>query len=53
MAYAAIGIGVLVPAAIMSIAAANLWTRNIYKSYLIGMPTPGPRRSKPSSLRWW
>ena len=34
VAYAAIGIGVLVPAAIMSIAAANLWTRNIYKSYL-------------------
>ncbi|MGH3801830.1 MAG: monocarboxylate uptake permease MctP [Pseudonocardiaceae bacterium] len=34
IAYAAIGIGVLVPAAIMSIAAANLWTRNIYKTYL-------------------
>jgi SSS family solute:Na+ symporter len=34
VAYAAIGIGVLVPAAIMSIAAANLWTRNIYKIYL-------------------
>ncbi|MGH3870635.1 MAG: monocarboxylate uptake permease MctP [Pseudonocardiaceae bacterium] len=34
VAYAAIGIGVLVPAAIMSIAAANLWTRNIYKTYL-------------------
>ena len=30
VAYAAIGIGALVPAAIMSIAAANLWTRNIY-----------------------
>ncbi|MGH4005342.1 MAG: sodium:solute symporter, partial [Pseudonocardiaceae bacterium] len=30
---AAIGIGALVPAAIMSIAAANLWTRNIYKPY--------------------
>lgn len=34
VAYAAIGIGALVPAAIMSIAAANLWTRNIYKEYL-------------------
>ncbi|MGH3629855.1 MAG: sodium:solute symporter family protein, partial [Sciscionella sp.] len=29
LAFAAIGIGALVPAAIMSIAAANLWTRNI------------------------
>jgi solute:Na+ symporter, SSS family len=29
IAFAAIGIGALVPAAIMSIAAANLWTRNI------------------------
>src|SRR5207244_324930 len=27
------GIGALVPAAIMSIAAANLWTRNIYKEF--------------------
>jgi len=34
LAFAAIGIGALVPAAIMSIAAANLWTRNIYKAYL-------------------
>ncbi|HET9889182.1 MAG TPA: sodium:solute symporter family protein [Mycobacterium sp.] len=34
IAFAAIGIGALVPAAIMSIAAANLWTRNIYKAYL-------------------
>ncbi|WP_440071414.1 monocarboxylate uptake permease MctP [Streptosporangium sp. OZ121] len=34
VAYAAIGIGALVPAAIMSIAAANLFTRNIYKEYL-------------------
>ncbi|HWR46416.1 MAG TPA: sodium:solute symporter, partial [Pseudonocardiaceae bacterium] len=34
IALAAIGIGVLVPAAVMSIAAANLWTRNIYKAYL-------------------
>jgi len=34
VAFAAIGIGALVPAAIMSIAAANLWTRNIYKEYI-------------------
>ncbi|MCU1671291.1 MAG: Na+:solute symporter [Blastococcus sp.] len=34
VAFAAIGIGALVPAAIMSIAAANLFTRNVYKEYL-------------------
>jgi solute:Na+ symporter, SSS family len=34
IAYGAIGIGALVPAAIMSIAAANLFTRNIYVEYL-------------------
>ncbi|MFC5753450.1 monocarboxylate uptake permease MctP [Actinomadura rugatobispora] len=34
VAYAAVGIGALVPAAIMSIAAANLFTRNIYKEYI-------------------
>jgi SSS family solute:Na+ symporter len=34
IACAAIGIGALVPAAVMSIAAANLWTRNVYKAYL-------------------
>ncbi|WP_019633382.1 monocarboxylate uptake permease MctP [Actinomadura atramentaria] len=34
VAYAAIGIGALVPAAIMSIAAANLFTRNIYTEFL-------------------
>lgn len=31
--FAAIAIGALVPAAVMSIAAANLFTRNIYKAY--------------------
>ncbi len=40
VAFAAIGIGALVPAAIMSIAAANLWTRNIYKAYLRRDATP-------------
>ncbi len=34
MAFAAIAIGALVPAAIMSIAAANLWTRSVYRAYL-------------------
>src|SRR3712207_4901509 len=34
IAFAAIGVGALVPAAIMSIAAANLFTRNIYKEFL-------------------
>jgi len=34
VAFAAIGIGALVPAAIMSIAAANLFTRNIYREFL-------------------
>jgi SSS family solute:Na+ symporter len=38
--YAAIAIGALVPAAIMSIAAANLFTRNIYKAYLRPEATP-------------
>jgi SSS family solute:Na+ symporter len=33
VAFAAIGIGALVPAAIMSIAAANLFTRNIYREF--------------------
>jgi solute:Na+ symporter, SSS family len=40
IAFAAIGIGALVPAAIMSIAAANLWTRNIYKEYINRDATP-------------
>jgi solute:Na+ symporter, SSS family len=34
IAYAAIGIGALVPAAIMSIAAANLFTRSIYREFI-------------------
>jgi len=40
VAFAAIGIGALVPAAIMSIAAANLFTRNVYKEYLRKDATP-------------
>jgi solute:Na+ symporter, SSS family len=38
--YAAIVIGALVPAAIMAIAAANLFTRNVYKEYLHRDATP-------------
>ncbi|MFH8678669.1 monocarboxylate uptake permease MctP [Streptomyces lydicus] len=40
VAFAAIGIGALVPAAIMSIAAANLFTRNVYKDFLNQDATP-------------
>ena len=34
VAFAAIAIGALVPGAIMSIAAANLFTRNVYRAYI-------------------
>jgi SSS family solute:Na+ symporter len=52
IAFAAIGIGALVPAAIMSIAAANLWTRNIYKEYLKRDATPNQeaKQAKLASL---
>jgi SSS family solute:Na+ symporter len=40
VAFAAIGIGALVPAAIMSIAAANLFTRNLYKDFIKPDATP-------------
>ncbi len=52
VAFAAIGIGALVPAAIMSIAAANLWTRNIYKEYINKDATPAQeaQSSKLASL---
>jgi SSS family solute:Na+ symporter len=38
--FAAIAIGALVPAAIMSIAAANLFTRNIYRAFIKPDATP-------------
>jgi SSS family solute:Na+ symporter len=41
VAFAAIGIGALVPAAIMSIAIANLFTRNVYKEYIRPDCLPG------------
>ena len=52
IAFAAIAIGALVPAAIMSIAAANLWTRNIYKAFINPDATPKQeaRQSKLISL---
>ncbi|MGH3438212.1 MAG: monocarboxylate uptake permease MctP [Sciscionella sp.] len=52
IAFAAIGIGALVPAAIMAIAAANLWTRNIYKAYIRRGATPQQeaRQAKYASL---
>src|SRR3954467_5092739 len=40
IAFSAIAIGALVPAAIMSIAAANLFTRNVYKEFLKKDATP-------------
>jgi SSS family solute:Na+ symporter len=40
VAYAAVAIGALVPAAIMSIAAANLFTRNIYRDVFRPAATP-------------
>ncbi len=39
IAFAAIGIGALVPAAIMSIAAANMYTRNIHREFVNKNPT--------------
>ncbi len=44
-AFAAIGIGALVPAAIMSIAAANLWTRNVHLEFI------NPRASEAQEAR--
>lgn len=41
VAYAAILIGALVPAAVMSIAAANLFTRNVWREYIAPKMTPG------------
>jgi solute:Na+ symporter, SSS family len=51
-AFAAIGIGALVPAAIMSIAAANLYTRNIYREFVnpFCLPRVEAQMAKTSSL---
>ena len=50
--FAAIAIGALVPAAIMSIAAANLWTRNIYRAFINRDATPAEEAARASSSPW-
>jgi SSS family solute:Na+ symporter len=45
IAFAAVAIGALVPAAIMSIAAANLFTRNIYRAYFERDASPAKQAS--------
>src|SRR5215813_8219919 len=49
VAFAAIGIGALVPAAIMSIAAANLYTRNIHREFI----NPGVSDKQESQIAKW
>ena len=49
IAFAAIGIGALVPAAIMSIAAANLFTRNIYRQFFHAAATD---RQESQMAKW-
>jgi solute:Na+ symporter, SSS family len=49
VAFAAIGIGALVPAAIMSIAAANLYTRNIHREFINRNPTD---RQEAQTAKW-
>jgi SSS family solute:Na+ symporter len=49
IALAAIGIGALVPAAIMSIAAANLYTRNIHREFINRNPTD---RQESQMAKW-
>jgi SSS family solute:Na+ symporter len=49
VAYAAIGVGALVPAAIMSIAAANTFTRNVYREFIRPNATPA-QETKVSKL---
>src|SRR5215831_14850366 len=49
LAFAAIAIGALVPAAIMSIAAANLYTRNIHREFINKNPTD---RQEAQMAKW-
>jgi SSS family solute:Na+ symporter len=49
LAFAAIGVGALVPAAIMSIAAANLYTRNIHREFINRNPTD---RQEAQMAKW-
>ena len=48
-AFAAIAVGALVPAAVMSIGAANLFTRNFWKAYV---NPPSLRPGKPPWRKW-
>jgi SSS family solute:Na+ symporter len=49
IAFAAVGIGALVPAAIMSIAAASLYTRNIHREFFNKNPTD---RQEAQMAKW-
>jgi solute:Na+ symporter, SSS family len=49
IAFAAVGIGALVPAAIMSIAAANLYTRNVHREFINRTPTD---RQEAQMAKW-
>ncbi len=49
IAFAAIGIGALVPSAIMSIAAANLYTRNIHREFI----NPNATDKQESTMAKW
>jgi solute:Na+ symporter, SSS family len=49
IAFAAVGIGALVPAAIMSIAAANLYTRNIHREFI----NPNPSDKEEAQIAKW
>jgi solute:Na+ symporter, SSS family len=49
VAFAAVGIGALVPAAIMSIASANLYTRNIHREFFNRNPTD---RQEAQMAKW-
>ena len=49
IAFAAIGIGALVPAAIMSIAAANLFARNVYREFFY---TKATEREESQMAKW-
>jgi SSS family solute:Na+ symporter len=49
IAFAAIGIGALVPSAIMSIAAANLYTRNIHREFI----NPNVSGARESQIAKW
>jgi SSS family solute:Na+ symporter len=49
IAFAAVGIGALVPAAIMSIAAGNLYTRNIHREFI----NPNPTDKQEAQMAKW